>query len=197
MSAKDHEEWNKLKEWHKDEPYGCYMRHPFTNPPPNYRTIKYPACDYQFNGFNTAKSSYPEMYNKDHYARAQRKGLVGVDGRQKLAQQVAAQNKSSDWERSMTERIQSPFGLLERDRKAWHIGHTFAGGKVKPWFGKDRTEIDPSQKKFQNFLPYLHDGWYSQYPYKHNYHHLVPNGAFRELVLNAESSGKATPETRR
>jgi len=199
MSRKeeDHEEWQFLKDFHVGDPYGCYMRHSFTSPPPNYNTVKYPACDYPFHGFNIAKTAArSDMYNKDHLTRARKKGLLPNQDGKVLTGQVHAiatkRGQDKSWEDRVKQVIRKSFGLLERDAKAWHVNHTFADGEVEPWFGSEKKRTPP-----ENFLPRPHGGWHFRYPYKHNHHHLIPNRAFRDLVLDAKPSGKADSMTRR
>lgn len=195
MSDDDHKEWQRLKEWHVGKSYGCYMRHPLSGPD---GAIKYAPCDYRLKGFNIAKTgARSDMYNKDHLARAKKMGILSDKGKQKMEAQVSAlakkRDKGASWEKNTMARIRNPFGLLERDAEAWHVNHTFTDGKVKPWFGRDRSEKKPPE----NFLPKPHGGWHFFYPYKHNYHHMIPNRAFRDLVLDAEADGKANSESRR
>ena len=197
MSDEQHKIWEWRSKWHKGE-YGCYFRH--GDP------TKYEPCDYQLNGYDASRER-ESIYNGNHRAIAEEKGYLTDDfGDSRLAELLDAyaleQNrkrlrkrgpvagnvyranarvKGKRWKRAMRIMIQSSIGLLRIDPKAWHINHQIKE-EVWPWFGPERRKQRPPAK---NFLPRNHGGWHFMFPYRHNHHHMISVGAFRECVINA------------
>jgi hypothetical protein len=185
----DHKPFDYRAEWHKGDAYGCYFKHDGAG------FSKYPKCDYPLNGFEEAKQ-HTGMYNRDHRNAAGRKGYFS-DKVPQLQAQVsalgAARGKDSGWEQRTMDRVYQPIRLLLADPQAWHIKHHLTQS-VTPWWPKGgAARVPPAE----NFLPRPHGGWHYYFPYKHNHHHMISAGSFREFVLDAPVSGKATRFTRR
>lgn len=136
------------------------------------------------------------MYNRDHRAAAARKGYFGdteADVRAEVDQRAADRGKDAAWKARTMTRIYRPIDLLRSEPRAWHVGFRITH-VVKPWWPKaGPAQVPPAE----NFLPRPHGGWHFYFPYRHNHHHLISAGAFREYVLDAPAEGQATPFTRR
>jgi hypothetical protein len=201
MASSKHATMALEDRWH-GKGSGCVHRH--LTYYYNFRSGKFVhkknevECDYRKNGFEKSKSDRSGDYNsKDHVAIARQKGYLegrgaiqaAVEQRNAARKRPGSAKKQKRWKAAWQGRLAGPLALLRQDSKAWHINHTYAG-RVTPWWGKpaERKETTVST---ENFKPKPHGGWHYFFPYKHNYHHIIPIGAFRQIVIFGEVSDEA------
>lgn len=190
MSKKkdDHTVWTEQRDFHrkKEKDIGCIWRHAS---PPN-SDFKGP-CDYRWNGFQASRKR-TDMYNNPHYDRAFILGYVDTElqatGKargmiRKAGRQI--KGKGEVWvDRYHEFFFEAPLYWLQADwEKGWHICHKIAtsiqrAGPIRP---KHRDRIGE-----ENFKPRDNGGIAAYFPYYHQHHHMIPQGAFRDFVIYGE-----------
>ncbi len=183
----EHKSWNYRDDWHKGNEYGCYFKHA--------NTTKYKNCDYRLNGFDVSKDR-SGMYNRDHRQAAVKRGYLTPEYetsevKGQVDARASAKKKDSAWKDKFRGRIYGSFQLLAMDKNAWHIKHKITS-MVTPWWGK-ATNRTPQKPPAENFLPKTSGGWHYYFPYKHNHHHMISAGSFKDYVIYAPTSGEVTP----
>jgi hypothetical protein len=187
MGKKKHVAWDFYKDYHQGDSPGCIWRHAsgWGNSP----------CHYAMNGF-AASASRTDMYNKDHRSVARELGYVldaepgkgknrgdlklGERIRREVAAKARSQGKGLDFRQRFERRFGSSIKWLSLHPEGWHYGHGLEprhipkryGGRVQPTFKVKKKE---------------EQGYGAWYPYHHNYHHLIPQGALHEYVIGNDA----------
>ncbi len=186
-----HAAWNFKVDYHKGEKYGCIWRH-------NGDKYKDTECDHKKNAFEASKSR-DDMYKKDHRGNAYALGFVDsqfnlTDKAQKEIQDYAHDRnvkKSGDksykvkdkkWVKKYFKKFKTSIYWLEKDKNAWTVEHQIPNISFG-YAGNSKT-----------FVPRPQGGPGAWFPYFHNAHHIVPQGAFRDFVIYGE--GETDPALR-
>jgi len=173
-------------EFHKAKPCGCIWKHAT-----GYGTSD---CHYAVNGYNASDGRKADMYNKhDHRQRAKEMGYA-VDapagakrGDLKVGPAVGAalRRKAASKSPSFKECYERKFGgalkWLSLDPAGWQYGFLHSKMIPKGWAAQKTFWI--KQERSQ--------GYGAWYPYHHNYHHMIPVGAFHEYVIGEDEKALA------
>jgi hypothetical protein len=192
-TKKKHVAWDFYKDYHKGGKCGCIWRHAsgFGKTP----------CHYAINGFRIS-GSRRGLYNKDHRANAIAAGhAVMRDGEfmpagarvKKEVAGEAAKRRAGKAAKSFIRKFEGRFfgamHYLQLHKDGWHYGYTLAADQVP----KSRKEHG-RQKTFAIFEKKGSGGYGAWYPYFHNYHHLVPQGALHEMVIANDTESEKRVE---
>ncbi|ATB41512.1 hypothetical protein CYFUS_006978 [Cystobacter fuscus] len=197
MGKKKHVSWDFKAQYHQDDTTGCIWRHSG-----GYGTT---ACHYAMNGYKVSGSRL-DMYNKDHRKNALALGYVlDVSGDKrrrgdlkltsKISQEVKAKSrtarKTSEAREAFRKLFERRFGgsikWLSLNEKGWHYDYTLPAEHVpKKYLGRREPTF-----KVKNGPAEGYGAWY---PYHHNYHHLIPQGALQEYVCGNDDKTKRRVE---
>lgn len=197
MGKKKHVSWDFFKDYHQGDKPGCIWRH-------SGGWGKSP-CHYAMNGYSVSGSRL-DMYNKDHRANARALGYV-VDasgdkrrrGDLKLTSQISREvgaksrmaRKVSEAREAFRKLFEGRFGgsikWLSLNEKGWHHGYTLPAEHVP------RKYLQGPQPTFK-VKNGPAEGYGAWYPYHHNYHHLIPQGALQEYVCGNDDKTKRRVE---
>ncbi|AKQ69080.1 hypothetical protein A176_005992 [Myxococcus hansupus] len=193
MGRKKHVSWDFKVDYHQDDTTGCIWRHA-----PGYGTS---ACHYAMNGYQVS-ALRQDMYNKDHRQNALALGYVlDVSGDRRrrgdliltsmISKEVGAKARSiqkpSEWREAFRKRFEGRFGgsikWLSLNKEGWHYGY------ILPVEHVPRKHMQRQQPTFavKNGAAGGYGAWY---PYHHNYHHLIPQGALQEYVCGNDDKTK-------
>jgi hypothetical protein len=186
MGKKKHVSWDFFKDYHKGKSPGCIWRH-------SGGWGKTP-CHYAMNSFDVS-ASRTDMYNKDHRARAKALGYVidaPADRRKRgdlrltslISREVGAKARSarklSEARAAFRKLFEGRFGgsikWLSLNEKGWHYGYVLPLEHVPK---RHRTRAPQPTFKVKDKELQGYGAWY---PYHHNHHHLIPQGALQEYV---------------
>jgi hypothetical protein len=170
------------EKFHEKKPYGCIWRHRSGHGPKD-------DCYYAVNGYDASAGRAGDMYNKhEHRARAREMGYavdapagskggdhkVGPAVGQALARKAAS--KAASFKKAYEKKFGSSLKWLSLDPKGWNYGFTLSKSVPKGW-GPQPTFWIKKEKA---------QGYGAWYPYHHNYHHMIPQGAFHEYVIGKD-----------
>ncbi|MFP2930241.1 AHH domain-containing protein [Pyxidicoccus sp. 3LG] len=193
MGKKKHVSWDFFKDNHKGGDYGCIWRHSggWGSTP----------CHYAMNGYKESGSRL-DMYNKDHRANAKAMGYVidaSGDKRRRgdlkltsrISKEVGAKSrtarKAGDAREAFRKLFEGRFGgsikWLSLNEKGWHYGYTLPAEHAP----KKYTQGPQPTFQVKNGPAEGYGAWY---PYHHNYHHLIPQGALQEHVCGDDAKTK-------
>ncbi|MCP3168175.1 AHH domain-containing protein [Myxococcus qinghaiensis] len=197
MGKKKHVSWNLKEQYHQDDTTGCIWRHSG-----GYGKT---ACHYAMNGYKVS-AGRQDMYNKDHRKNAVALGYVldvSGDNRRrgdlkltsKISREVRAKartaRKTSEGREAFRKRFEGRFGgsikWLSLDKDGWHYGYTLPVGHVP------RKYMQGPQPTFK-VKNGPAEGYGAWYPYHHNYHHLVPQGALLDFVCGNDDKTRRRVE---
>lgn len=197
MGKKKHVSWDFKADYHQDDTTGCIWRHSG-----GYGTT---ACHYAMNGYQVS-ASRQDMYNRDHRQNALALGYVldaSGDKRRRgdlilttmISKEVGAKARSmrkpSEWRETFRKRFEGRFGgsikWLSLNKEGWHYGYMLPVEHVP------RKYMQGRQPTFavKNGAAGGYGAWY---PYHHNYHHLIPQGALQEYVCGNDDKTKRRVE---
>lgn len=181
MADSKHATWEFKNDYHTGDKYGCIWRHSSSK-------WENTACDHKLNAFEASKSR-DDMYAKDHRMNARILGFLDMyhnftgKGASEILSRAYDKDKDDKWLKKYFKRYKTSISWLKKDPNAWHINHTVKGVSFK---GKSNSNT---------FVPRPQGGPGAWFPYFHNAHHIIPQGAFKEYVIFP--SGKVTPSQRR
>ncbi|OUS25278.1 hypothetical protein A9Q99_22055 [Gammaproteobacteria bacterium 45_16_T64] len=179
----DHQAWEYDKDYHSGDSYGCIWRHDGDG----YKfTDK--ICDHKNNAFKASKARKDMFKDVDHEGRSKDLGYVDATGalsnKGTLAIETYGSSKDKDekWVKTFFNRYKTSMYWLSIDKDAWTIDH-----QIKD---VDISHADSSK----TFLPRPQGGPGAWFPYHHNAHHIIPQGAFKNFVILAD--GETSPAQR-
>ncbi|MBJ6759925.1 AHH domain-containing protein [Myxococcaceae bacterium JPH2] len=192
MSKKKHVSWDFKAQYHQDDTTGCLWRHSG-----GYGST---ACHYAMNGYEVS-ASRKDMYNKDHRKNAEALGYVDVsrDKRRrgdlkltsKISEEVRAKVRTARKTSEFRKRFEGRFGgsikWLSLNEAGWHYGYTLPVEHVP----RKYTQGPQPTFAVKNGPAGGYGAWY---PYHHNYHHLIPQGALQEYVCGNDDKTKQRVE---
>jgi hypothetical protein len=194
--GKKHVSWDFFKDYHQGDAPGCIWRH-------SGGWGKTP-CHYAMNGYEVS-GSRKDMYNKDHRANAKALGYVldSTDKRRRgdltLTPQISTEvrakartaRKTSEAREAFRKLFEGRFGgsikWLSLHKEGWHYGYTL------PAEHAPKKYLQGPQPTFQ-VKNGPSEGYGAWYPYHHNYHHLIPQGALQEYVCGNDDKTKRRVE---
>jgi len=171
MVEKNHVAWHENKN-HKGNKYGCIWRHDTV-------TKGREACDHKYNAFNASKGR-SDMHGRDFRMTARILGYIDLNNKLtgkaggEIASHAMKENKNETWYKKYFKRHKTSIYWLSKDSKAWTVDYAIPGVAFKH-YGNSKT-----------FVPKAQDGPGAWFPYHHNAHHLIPQGAFKEFVIYGE-----------
>lgn len=189
MGKKKHVSWDFKEQFHKDDKSGCIWRHS--------GGWGKTACHYAMNGYDVS-GSRTDMYNKDHRKNAlalgyvldvsgdkRRRGVFALTS--KISQEVGAKARAvramSEAREAFRKKFEGRFGgsikWLSLNEEGWHHGYTLPAEHVP----KKYTQGPQPTFKVKNGMSEGYGAWY---PYHHNYHHLIPQGAIQKYVCGED-----------
>jgi hypothetical protein len=184
--AKKHIAWTFKDDYHKSDDTGCIWRHSS-----GHGTTK---CHYAVNSVDVAKSR-TDMHNVDHRQRAVDAGYAAWvkkgDGakvfepttqiKTEVGTKAKEKNKGKDFINKFQGQFYSAMHWLKLDEKGWFVGHKLSGTQAP----KNLTGRDSTTFALRNGASGGFGAWY---PFFHNHHHMVPQGAVHQYVVEDESS---------
>lgn len=181
-----HVQFEYAKESHKGETYGCVWRHATG-------WGKTP-CHYAMNSYRVAGKRI-ELYNKDHRTTAHQAGYVldaeSLRPSSKIRDLVGAEagklddpGKRKGFMRRFEGMFHSAMHWLRLSPDGWHYDHTISA-QHRPRFARER----PPQPNFK-VAKGASEGYGAWFPYFHNHHHLIPQGAFHQHVIGNDSNSR-------
>lgn len=190
MAKEDHFVWDEgLKRHINDKDCGCIWRHAFGWEEESKVTV----CHYAMNSFN-ALDERNTIYNKNHKQRAKNLGYI-TDKTEKVSKkaknEVEKVHKELENSKDLSEFLElyygkhlgGPLRYLLIHEQGWWVGHTIDNDHVPK--NKDEYKTKGAQV---NFLPRKNEkkgGYGKWYPYFHEHHHILPQGAYRDYVIYA------------
>lgn len=192
MSKSKHLIWNKRTDFHEKKEYGCIWRHSggWGNTP----------CHYRMNSYNEL-TNREDVYNKDHRQRAKDSGFVSDDltsnrthidmVKTNAGEKSLSGNKKSKFIKKYNEsRFLRPLGRLRLDKEAWHVGYTIPEKDLQTL--PPKAQAKGCKTNFEIYKDKKQGGYGAWYPYNHNHHHIIPQGAFKDYVIYSGDGRKAS-----
>ena len=181
MGDSKHADWQFKNDYHTGDSYGCIWRHSSS------KWID-TNCDHKLNAFEASKSRN-DMYAIDHRMHARKLGFLDMQnnltgkGASEIQSHAYAKDKDSKWIKKYFERYKTSISWLKEDPNAWHVNHAISGVSFE---GRSNSNT---------FVPRPQGGPGALFPYFHNAHHIIPQGAIKGFVIFPE--GGALPAQRR
>lgn len=175
--------WEEGKQWHRGAEYGCVWRHA-----PGWGKT---PCHYAMNSY--AAAGRLDLYNRGHreaaralgYVEEEEEGRLRATGRIRQVVGEAARRRPEEEQRAFLMHYEGKFHgalhWLRQDARGWHYGYVVSA-EQRPKHERHRGAQPTFQVKDEG-----RQGYGAWYPYHHEHHHLVPQGAVHEYLIGKDA----------